>query len=659
VAGHDDDDGVTAGHEPPVSSAALAGLLLIARTHLAALGLPAPSRAAIFAATGAGHSRAYECRTALFHALHAQSARPGRPAAGDPEREHAVRAELLEFLLQNPGAVYVHGERHVYGPELRRFVRALHARRPTMSVAALARATRIPAATLGAWLATGAEPAPAAEPAAPAAPAAPAEPTEPPGPAASVPATLAPLIHAWQGWRGTFSAFCRHVQARLGMKDGRDALARLLDRLGVRPIRGRRRGADPRLAPRQAFETFFPGAQWVGDGAIVSVELNGERFPFNLELMVDAASGALVGASIRATESGSAVAQAFHDGVVTTGAPPLGLLLDNRPCNRSPHTVARLDRRTQVVYAARGRPQSKGHVEGAFGLFAQQAPRLAIDARTLGELARQVLALIVTTWTRTLNHRPRRRRKGRSRVELYHQATPTAEERQRATMALARRRRHGPRGPAVTPPEQHAADALVGRGLARLGICAPDAHLRAALVRCPLAAIATGMAMYQGKLEAGTLPPMPATEQSGRYLLALIRAAARELEGLAMARALLGWQEQARTCLHAAWQARHAVIVGHVDGAAAAPGPAGRPGTRDAPARIIDALIDQAVAAAGRLERCFWARAAAQAIGDHGPDRRAALYDRACRRIQGARDLPQALRRELVTLLATDLAPPA
>jgi hypothetical protein len=634
-----------------MSSNALAGLLLAARTHLAALGLPAPSRAAILDATGAGHSRAYECRTAILDGLHALPARPGRRTNGDVEHEHAVRAEMLEFLLQNPGAVYVHGERHVYGPKLRRFVRAMHARYPTMSAAALARATRIPAATLGAWLATGAEPAPAVEPE-PIAATAP-----PPDPAAGVPATLAPLIQAWQGWRGTFSGFCRHVQARLGVKKGRDALARLLDRLGVRPIHVRRQRAEPRLAPRQAFETFFPGAQWVGDGAIMSVELNGKRVPFNLELMTDAASGALVGASIRATESGSAVAQAFHDGVVTAGAPPLGLLLDNRPCNRSPRTIARLNHGTRVVYAARGRPQSKGHVEGAFGLFAQQAPRLAIDAHTPGELARQVLALVVTTWARTLNHRPRRRRKGRSRVELYRQAAPTAEERQRAARALALRRPHGPRGPEVTPAERHAADALVDQGLTRLGIDAADARPRAALARFPLAAIVTGMAMYQGKLDAGTLPAMSATEQRVRYLLALIRAAACELEGLAMARALLGWQEQARACLHAAWQTRHAAIVGHVTGMASDPGRSGLRGMLDATARVVEALIDQAVAAASRLERCFWARAAARAIGDDDPDRRAALYDRACQRIQGVRDLPQALRRELVTLLATDLAP--
>jgi hypothetical protein len=124
-----------------------------------------------------------------------------------------------------------------------------------------------------------------------------------------------------------------------------------------------------------------------------------------------------------------------------------------------------------------------------------------------------------------------------------------------------------------------------------------------------------------------------------------------------MTRALLGWHELARSCLYAAWQARHVAIVGHVTEITVAPETAGPRWPRDAPARVLDALVDHALAADDRLERCFWARAAARVIGDHGPERRASLYDRACRRIQGARDLPQALRRELVTLLATDLTP--
>ncbi|HWN69388.1 MAG TPA: hypothetical protein VNM90_17225 [Haliangium sp.] len=136
--GHGNDD--TAGHEPPVSGAALAD---------------APRRARFAGAVARGHSRCHrgraQPRVRVSHGhppcLHALSAPPGRPAAGDAEREHAVRADLLEFLLPDPGAAHPRRAPPVRA-ERWRFARALHARRPTLSVAALARATRISAATL-------------------------------------------------------------------------------------------------------------------------------------------------------------------------------------------------------------------------------------------------------------------------------------------------------------------------------------------------------------------------------------------------------------------------------------------------------------------------------------------------------------------------------
>lgn len=54
----------------------------------------------------------------------------------------------------------------------------------------------------------------------------------------------------------------------------------------------------------------------------VPVVINGERFDFNLELNVDAYSGAFVGASIHDEENSRAVIEAFEDGVETTGARP-------------------------------------------------------------------------------------------------------------------------------------------------------------------------------------------------------------------------------------------------------------------------------------------------------------------------------------------------
>jgi hypothetical protein len=140
---------------------------------------------------------------------------------------------------------------------------------------------------------------------------------------------------------------------------------------------------------RGAFETFFPGAQWVGDGAELTIHIGPERFSCNLELMVDADSGAFTGASVRPTEDAAAVTEAFRDGAATTGAQPLALLLDNKPSNHGEDVDEALDETLRI----RSRPYvptDKPHVEGAFGLFAQEAPNLAIHATTLEELAREV-----------------------------------------------------------------------------------------------------------------------------------------------------------------------------------------------------------------------------------------------------------------------------
>jgi hypothetical protein len=56
----------------------------------------------------------------------------------------------------------------------------------------------------------------------------------------------------------------------------------------------KRRGGRSRdeHALRGAFETFFPGAQWVGDGKTLEILIDGEVLRVNLELVVDAATDA-------------------------------------------------------------------------------------------------------------------------------------------------------------------------------------------------------------------------------------------------------------------------------------------------------------------------------------------------------------------------------
>ena len=101
---------------------------------------------------------------------------------------------------------------------------------------------------------------------------------------------------------------------------GTTLIANILFEYGLRiPARRDGRSRDDE-ALRKSFETFFPGAQWVGDGKQLAIVIDGKTFHRNLELIVDAASAAAVGISVRDEEDSAAVVQAFAQGVAATGA---------------------------------------------------------------------------------------------------------------------------------------------------------------------------------------------------------------------------------------------------------------------------------------------------------------------------------------------------
>jgi hypothetical protein len=151
------------------------------------------------------------------------------------------------------------------------------------------------------------------------------------------------VLTAWRQWDGSFVDFCEHVRRDLHVPFGRDLVRRILESEGLR-MTARRAGQHrpDEVALRGAFRTYFPGAQWVGDGLQLPVVIDGERLVFNVELDVDAHSGGFVGVSVRDAEDSAAVTEAFSSGIATTGAPPLALLLDNRPSNHTPEVDAAL-----------------------------------------------------------------------------------------------------------------------------------------------------------------------------------------------------------------------------------------------------------------------------------------------------------------------------
>jgi hypothetical protein len=603
---------------------AFAGLLLAALPWFRDHGSTVTAEAVV-TELRVGRSQAYVHRARVEAVLPTLARPPGRPPLPEPPpAAPSVLAMLsqraLAFVMAHPGCVHRGDDRARYSDVFCLHVLEACEKHRDVALPDLATALQVPEGTLRDWLA-GERPH-----------------VDPPKTlAASVGPTTSQIetvLHAWQGWTGGFLAFCDHVHTHWRVPFRRTLIAEILEAHSVR-IPRRRGGRSPdESALRGQFETFFPGAQWVGDGTTLVAEINGRPFAFNVELNVDPASGAFVGTSIRPTEDAQAVVDAFEDGVATTGEPPLSLLLDNKPSNHCPEVDAALGD-TLRIRATPFRPQNKAHIEGGFGLFKQTAPDLIVSADAAEGVARAVVELVVTTWARTINHRPRADRGGRSRVELYGQE-PTPEQVEAARASLRERcRKQELRRQTLAARQDPVVRATLAGAFTRFGFADPDGHLLTAIARYPMAAVIDGIAIFAGKRRAGTLPD----DVDARYLLGIVVRLAAETEGMAIADEL--WQGRLR--------ARDQVLTALDEQR--------EQGEEDAAdvESLVAAHVDRALATDRRLDRFFWLSATADTILDQ-PDRRP-LFRLAARRIHATRRLPHLDRLAAVRYLAAKVLP--
>ena len=604
-----------------------AGLLLAANSVSKAHGLSCPTAAAVLEATGARRTSAYKIKAlveALLPGLLRPPGRPAAPARETPRETVLVLRAVRDFLFDHPGAVGGTATRCRYSDRFRLFVLDLWEAHRDMGPEALAEAIGVPLPTLKDWL-RGERPH-----------------VEPPNDLAAGEATVpepAPtriqtVLDAWERWadkkRG-FGAFCEHVWFHLRIPFGRQYIKDILQAHGVRISNKRGRSSDASVN-RGGFKTFFPGAQWVGDGAELVIELNGERFTVNLELLVDIDSGAFTGASIRPTEDAAAVTEAFTDGVRTTGAPPIALLLDNKPSNHGKEVDQALGD-TRRIRSRPYVPTDKPHVEGAFGLFSQEAPPLTLTATTPEALAAELARLVITTWARAVNHRPRRDRSGNSRAQIYRNAEPTAEQKEQAQAALLERQRKQEK--ARKARRRHMdplARKLLDDAFEHLGLDDSEGHLRSVLAAWPLEAIVNGIAVFEGKKKAGTLPQ----GVDARYLRGIVKNLAEQAEGWQIAEALLRERIAARDLALEHLSRQRDGIEGQ--------------GTE--PTDLVKAFVDKALASARRIDRVFWLLATADAITDDKPEQHPHLLRLAARRIHATFAIPYNQRLAALRFLS-------
>lgn len=606
---------------PPTTTAAL---LLVAVGHLRELGLPCPSASEVLRRLDVSRTRAYELRDRLLAVLYDLVGPVGRPMKPDREpAPPALATEVLRYVAAHPGCISGGGRRR-YSDGFRHVILGLLQRHAAVPLDTIAEAITVPLGTLKDWLAGGAADVEMPDRALPLPP----DPRRP---------QIETLLTEWRAWEGSFIDFCDHVQLNCRLPFGRTLIASTLEAAGER-VRQRRNGRSPdEKSLRGAFETFFPHAQWVGDGSLVPIEVDGELFVFNLELDIDPFSGAFVGAAITDAEDGDAVITTFSDAIASTGVQPIALLLDNKPCNLT-DAVAEAIGDTFLIRATPGRGQNKAHCEGAFGLLKPSLDGLELHAgRTPRDLARSFLQGLVIAFCRGINHKPRRDRGGRSRAELQ-QERPTDDEIEQARAALRDRQR---RQELARQTRAARLDPIVRSRLAeawrRFGFDDPTGNLLDATARYSLDAVVEAIAIFEARQRTGRNP-----EGAGAaYLLGIARNIDSERNTWALAEALLAERIAARDEIIEKLDRRRDRINDEVV----------------EPEELISAYIDRATDTRSRLERFWWLVATADVIADEDDTEHRRLFRLAARRIASTHSLAGTLRDQAVRFLAAKVLP--
>lgn len=442
---------------------------------------------------------------------------------------------------------------------------------------------------------------------------------------------LRQLFALWEEWHGNLVDFCRMVRDQYRLRYSTSFIGDALHAAGLR-FRERRSSEQAPWTPG-TFRTCFPGAQWVGDGTSIAVYFLGRAFVFNVEVMLDAASNALVGLNISDAEDEEALLRAYEAGIETAGSPPLAVVLDNRPSNHTPGAAEALNG-TMVIRSTPARPESKAPVEGAFGLFRQAMPPLFLEGESQREIVRSFLKAVTTAWGRGRNGRPRRRLGGRSPVEAYRHAAPTQDELDRAVRELReRQRRQEVAWQTLEARRDPVRLRLLSLGLDELGIPDPKSSLATQLACYSREAITYGLATFQTKRDLGTLPP---DVDAGRYLGGIIRKDHEKRGLLHFADHLLEQRVRLRDFSLEPLARLAESLRAQVS-----------------PFDLPRSYTDQALNAKFDIDFRFWAGAAAQALAALPADQRSRAYKHLYRHIAATFKTPVERRENLIDRLAT------
>jgi hypothetical protein len=473
---------------------------------------------------GVNRAYAYELADHVDRAVAGlRDRRPGRPAtehSAEPVRPDPgarLTVEVLEYRLAHPGALVEHGGRSTYAAGFKRFIlgrydAAVPAR---MDQDEFARVVRLPCDTLRNWVACDRQKLDQQADQA----AGDRAKVRVPEDASDVVLRLVDL-HA--SWHGSTRELVPHAARALEIKPAE--VVRALRILGIIAPRKARRPKYP-----GSTRPLEPGSMSVVDGKDVAVRLSGtERWDKRVVHVVeDQATNTATGVAAARSECAAAAAEAFDAAVEAQGGkPPLGLLVDNKPCYEDAGLRSHVEATTVVVPATPGRGENKALLEGTFSEWERQVGTVVLDDSTPERLVTSAVREAMRAFLAGRNHAPRIEHGGKSRIQVLQEACPTQAQRER-DLAFIRnlKARHEATYPTYS---NERSRALLEEGFLRWKLVAkdPTESLRRYLSYCEPEAVRRGFAIFATKMARGTIK----AKFAHRYLAKLIQSNQEELD---------------------------------------------------------------------------------------------------------------------------------
>lgn len=478
---------------------------------------------------GVSRPYAYELAAELQEALaDIRHRRPGRPESNGiaqdvgqgPEQGLRLTVEVLAFRLATPGAVVGHGHRSTYSSSFKRFLLTQYDDFVPSKLGqdAFAEAARVPIDTLRKWVAVDR-----------------AELSElaaqenlrwqdfqPPKDASDV---VLRLIERLQSWHGSVREFIPDTAKALSIKPAQ--VARALRILGVIAPRKGKRARNPKYPG--SMEPLQPGSMSVIDGKDVAIHLEGSnRWEKTVvHLIVDQATNTGTGVVVAQSECAAAASEVFDQAVNAQGGkPPLGLVVDGKPCYKDAAFRSHVEDTTMIVTATPNRGQNKGQVEGAFSEWERQVGTIVLDDSSHDRLIQSAAREAMRAFIAARNHAPRIEHDGKSRIQVLRETCPSKDQQRRDRAFITKlKTRHERRYPTF---KDERSRALLEDGFERWNLLGKDAtkSLRNYLSYCDPEAVKRGFAIFATKMERGVIEE----KYSHRYLAKLILSSQEELD---------------------------------------------------------------------------------------------------------------------------------